>query len=457
METFGQFKICVQKELPDTQNQLKSLRMKSRSLNDYKKLKAAFYEGKEWPVGSRIRIYIGSPPSNIQIIKYPSRPIYDRNGNLIKLDPLQTIVNSSSFTYKNIVDMIKRVFNERFKPIVNLNFEFVTDMNNSDIRISFDLSTGSWSYLGTDCKYIQKNRATMNFGWFEIAVVLHEFGHAFGAMIHEHQSPLGEPIKWNMPEVYKWAQSTQGWNVEQTNSQIIDKYDTNEINGSVFDPKSIMLYFYPSYLTLDNKGTSLNARLSPEDTIYLNLKYPGSLQTPQQFYSNTYGENILAETSTTTLIPSTTFTTTTLIPSTTFTKIPSTTFTPTTLIPTTTSTSTKNPTAISTTTLIPSTTFTPTTLIPTTTSTSTKNPAAISTTTLIPATTFTKIPSTTFTPTTLIPTTTSTSTKNPAAISTTTLIPTTTSTPAKKFNKLYTIVLFISIPIITLFLLLIFL
>ena len=56
MNSFGQFQICVQKELPGTQTHLNSLRMKSRSLNDYQKLKAAFYNGKEWSVGSTIKI-----------------------------------------------------------------------------------------------------------------------------------------------------------------------------------------------------------------------------------------------------------------------------------------------------------------------------------------------------------------------------------------------------------------
>jgi len=425
MNSFGQFKICVQKELPDTQNQLNSIRMESRSLNEYQKLKAAFYNDKEWPVGSTINIYIGTPPSNIEIVKYPSRPIYDYNGNLIKLDPLQTVINSTSFTYTNIRDMIKRIINERFKSIVNLNFVFVSNINNSDIRIAFDLNSGSWSYIGTDCKYIQKTQPTMNFGWFEVSVVLHEFGHAVGGMIHEHQSPLGDPINWNVQEVYNWAQSTQGWNQQQTDSQILNKYDKTEINGSNFDPKSVMLYFYPAYLTLDNKGTSLNTRLSPQDTIYLNLKYPGSLQTPQQFYINIYGENILTESSTTaTLIPSTNSTfTTTEIPSAT-TKTPSTNYT--TEIPETTSVSVEIPLiAIE----IPKTT----TEIPQTTSVSVEIPLiAIE-----------------------IPETTSVSVEIPF---TTTEVPLTTisiPTPVKNFNKLYVIALVISIPIIALFLLLI--
>ena len=37
-----------------------------------------------------------------------------------------------------------------------------------------------------------------------------------------------------------------------------------------------MLYFYPKSFTTDNKGTSLNARLSTHDVTYINSIYPGS-------------------------------------------------------------------------------------------------------------------------------------------------------------------------------------
>jgi hypothetical protein len=53
-----------------------------------------------------------------------------------------------------------------------------------------------------------------------------------------------------------------------------------------------MLYFYPKSLTTNNTGTSINARLSPYDVFYINSRYPGSSQTPIEFYKNVYGEDI---------------------------------------------------------------------------------------------------------------------------------------------------------------------
>ena len=70
MESSNIFKICVQKELPGTQTSLNSLKMQSTSLNEYEKLKAAFLNNKQWPNGSIIKIYIGSPPEGIPINKY---------------------------------------------------------------------------------------------------------------------------------------------------------------------------------------------------------------------------------------------------------------------------------------------------------------------------------------------------------------------------------------------------
>ena len=57
--------------------------------------------------------------------------------------------------------------------------------------------------------------------------------------------------------------------------------------------QSIMLYFYPKSLTTNNTGTSMNVRLSPYDTFYINSRYPGSSQTPIEFYRNVYGEDII--------------------------------------------------------------------------------------------------------------------------------------------------------------------
>ena len=204
-----------------------------------------------------------------------------------KIDPLQYEVDK----IKDIRIAIEEIVIKRFSPIVNLKFNFSnTTLKNSDIRIDFD-QNGCWSYVGTDCKNY-KNESTMNFSWFDVQTVMHEFGHALG-MIHEHQNPKNNTIDWNERAVYKWASETQGWDETTTKINIIDT-PTEQINGSEYDPLSIMLYFYPPQLTKNGKGTNENLRLSPNDVIYINKTYPNGLDKNglNNFYKKIYKESI---------------------------------------------------------------------------------------------------------------------------------------------------------------------
>ena len=187
--------------------------------------------------------------------------------------------------------MIKEIVEKRIQPLVDLKISFVDDVNTANVRISFDPDGGCWSLVGTDHAK-QKKGATMNFGWFDVGTVIHEFGHTLG-MVHEHQNPRGETIHWDKPKVYKWASNTQGWDKETTNQNIIKRYDVNSINGSSYDPLSIMLYFFPASLTTDDKGSHQNLRLSGLDTLWINKMYSsGKPNVPSQFYQTVYGENI---------------------------------------------------------------------------------------------------------------------------------------------------------------------
>jgi hypothetical protein len=217
----------------------------------------------------------------------------DTDGNSLKIDPLQKIVNDLP-----IKDAIIKIIMERLQPIINVKLMFYDEDNQlinpnvADIRIDFNDMGGAWSLLGTECLSVKdKNEPTMNFGWFDVATVLHEFCHALG-MIHEHQNPKGKKILWDKQRVREWAKKTQGWNAATTETNIIERYNSDEINGSTFDSKSIMLYFFPGNLVLDpntNKccgtGTNQNLMFSPYDVLYLNYNYPlkNSDLTSEQF------------------------------------------------------------------------------------------------------------------------------------------------------------------------------
>ena len=295
-------RICV--ERMSKQDTTKMKQLKDACKGDkckFNKLRAAFYTSKLWPQGSTIRIKFLQAPSGVERTSL-SRIKNSRatDGSLLQMDPLQETVEGME-----IIPAIMKIVKEHVNPFIGLNLKFVNQNDKADIKISFNPSDGAWSLLGTDCLTTGPNEATMNLGWFDVSTTIHEFCHALG-MIHEHQNPRGKTIDWDDEKVYKWAADTQGWDKQTTHSNIIEKYDKTIINGSDYDPKSIMLYFFPAVLTRNNVGTDQNLRLSSEDVIYLNQQYPIDTATckdcmdPATFYQKVYGTPLDAMTTSST-------------------------------------------------------------------------------------------------------------------------------------------------------------
>jgi hypothetical protein len=159
----------------------------------------------------------------------------------------------------------------------------------AELRISFKADPGSWSAVGTDClhtDYFKKNKPTMNFGWLKDdtddiewrRVVVHEFGHALGA-IHEHQNPEGG-ITWNEAAVYAaFSGPPNNWTRADIQHNILEKYSLDQLNATKFDPKSIMLYPFPKALikapaSLARTGTATNTDLSARDKQFIGKMYP---------------------------------------------------------------------------------------------------------------------------------------------------------------------------------------
>ena len=281
-------KICVEKTAPFFKN---ISRVKDKKLKySIGALRAAFLKNKIWPPDKMIlNIYFINPENsqNIFRTRYSSNYLKDNNGKIVDIDPLQRVIDSRNM---NVIDAIKLIINERYNKFSGITFNFVDNMNDSDIRISFDSADGAWSYVGKDS--IQyKNQPTMNLGWFDVATVMHEFGHALG-LIHEHQNPSGKDIQWNTKVVYEWASQTQGWDNQTTYTNIVEKYSIDQLNATSFDPESIMLYFFPAQLTMDNKGTSENLQLSASDVIHMSNLYPSGKMTPKEFFQYAYNKNI---------------------------------------------------------------------------------------------------------------------------------------------------------------------
>lgn len=284
MDKFKPLKMCVDKMTEADTKHLRKLKTMSPSGQQYTKLRAAFFTSKLWPNNFVIKIAFMEEPTDIE--RTTVEQIKERR-SIDKLDPLQYKVQNM-----DIKSAIKLIVNERIAPITNLKFIFTDKLEEANVRISFDPIEGAWSLLGTDClneKDIKK--PTMNLGWFDVPTTIHEFGHTLG-MIHEHQNPDGNTIDWDEQKVYNWALVSQKWDKETTYTNIIQKYQSDQINGSKFDPLSIMLYFFPGTLTKNGKGTDENLRLSPYDAQYINSMYPDSPKTVAEFYMNVYGEKV---------------------------------------------------------------------------------------------------------------------------------------------------------------------
>ena len=124
----------------------------------------------------------------------------------------------------------------------------------------------------------------MNFGWLtadstdvQVAnVVLHEFGHALGA-IHEHQSP-GGAVQWNEPVVLE-ACADMGWTPQMCRSNILDRNTAAGVKFTRLDPASIMMYAFPAAWTTNNVATPWNSKLSALDKQFIRTLYPRT--TPQ--------------------------------------------------------------------------------------------------------------------------------------------------------------------------------
>ena len=179
---------------------------------------------------------------------------------------------------KKTIERIERAFS-----YVNLELRLTDTWSAADIRIGFKKGDGSWSYLGTDNKTIDRDKRTMNFGWFERdtpdsefdRVGVHEPFHMFG-MPHEHQNPA-QGINWDKPKVYEYYMGPpNNWTREQVDHNLFKKYSESVTQHTEVDRLSIMMYPIPNEFTTDDWFAPRNTKPSARDIAFLAEQYPKS-------------------------------------------------------------------------------------------------------------------------------------------------------------------------------------
>ena len=152
----------------------------------------------------------------------------------------------------------------------NLHFKFV-DRGDAEVRISFKPTEGSWSLVGIDALGVSMAEPTMNLGFPELGVVLHEFGHVLG-LIHESQNPNAH-LPWDREAVFREMTGAPNyWPRAQVERSILD---TEPISGyRAFDPDSIMMYAFSGTLFTDGVARGGKQVLSASDKAFAAKLYP---------------------------------------------------------------------------------------------------------------------------------------------------------------------------------------
>ncbi|WP_373548109.1 M12 family metallopeptidase [Haliscomenobacter sp.] len=183
-----------------------------------------------------------------------------------------------------IRERVRRYANEWLQ-YANLRFEYV-DREPADIHISFVQDETSWSHIGTDSRFANPS---MNYGWFTETTtetefrrtILHEFGHALGA-IHEHQHP-DAGIPWDRDAVMRFFSNlSPPWDAAKIEHNIFQRFDRDQTQFTRYDPTSIMHYPINDALTIGSYSVPWNTNLSPNDIALMRTLYPFPAPTQSQ-------------------------------------------------------------------------------------------------------------------------------------------------------------------------------
>jgi len=174
---------------------------------------------------------------------------------------------------------------------IGLEFVEVKQLTEAEVRIGYSTADGSSaSAVGRDVLRVPLTEPTTVYGWdlttpYGRGTALHELGHVLG-MEHEHQNPFAG-IKWHEEAVYTaLAKPPNSWDRDTTFHNILEKLTQQQVQGSTWDPDSIMEYeFEPGLIDepeqYDMNGLTPPATLSAADKEWAAKWYPNLKAAPK--------------------------------------------------------------------------------------------------------------------------------------------------------------------------------
>lgn len=162
---------------------------------------------------------------------------------------------------------------------IGVSFSEVSKPDEAEVRIDF-ADDGSWSGVEREILTFPKNEQTLNIGWDisnDIDTAVHEIGHTIG-FPHEHQNPKSG-IVWEEEAVYAaLGKPPNSWDRDKTFFNIIRKISPDTVQGSAWDPNSIMHYPFEAGLIRDpsqyRNGLTPAGGLSERDVQWVKSFYP---------------------------------------------------------------------------------------------------------------------------------------------------------------------------------------